>query len=180
MAKRPASLDKPIYDDEELLLHLSDEQDTLSQVVRAHLYTEQGLYVLLNSYLRHPEKINLDRLNFRVKLDLCVALGLIPVDLHRPLHGLNTLRNRYAHSIHFKLTRQDVAEIVDVMSEYDRETAFVEDGKVAYCRTDVPLSRVLATLVIRIDVIRQRVAEAVIENKKLSEQVKEVLARYKK
>lgn len=87
-------------------------EDELQIILRAHLYIEQELTQLLKIYLKEPDVFLKGRIMFANKLSLTVALGLIPKIVKPAYDKLNQIRNGYAHNLDYKITDQDIDEII--------------------------------------------------------------------
>src|SRR6266851_4917901 len=84
--------------------HIDEGGGILNIVIRAHLYLEHVLITLLRETFQHPDAIDLRRLSFPTKLDLCIALGLVSNELRQPISKINEMRNQVAHKLDFELT----------------------------------------------------------------------------
>jgi hypothetical protein len=85
--------------------------DDWSIFVQAHLYLDHVITKMLEEELRHPENIDLDRIAFAAKLDLCAALGLIEAQVKGLLRYVNSVRNKLAHDLSFKISTSVAARI---------------------------------------------------------------------
>jgi hypothetical protein len=90
--------------------------DPLGAVVRGHLYVESLLITLIEEALLNPEAIDLARLNFPLKMDLAVALGLVNPDDAPAFLFLNRLRNRFAHNVEATVSSEDEKAFLAAMS----------------------------------------------------------------
>lgn len=88
-----------------------EQEDILGLVVRGHLYIEVRLTDLIEQALHEPEKLNLAKKSFALKVELAVAMGVIHEPLEAPLTLLNNLRNRLSHRIEAEIARSDAEAI---------------------------------------------------------------------
>jgi hypothetical protein len=98
-------------------------EDTLGVVIRGHLYVESRLMELIESALPDPGAIDLTRLSFLIKLDLCVALELLTESQKRAYGALNAMRNQMAHNADIQLQPADEARIYKVLNRDQRKNA---------------------------------------------------------
>jgi hypothetical protein len=73
--------------------------NALAVLLRGHLYTETMLNRLLGVNTVQASAINVDRMNYRAKVDIAEAFGFLPASEAAPLRALNTMRNRMAHNL---------------------------------------------------------------------------------
>jgi hypothetical protein len=106
-------------------------EDTLAVIVRAHLYLESTLTLLIEEYLAEPGALEVDRLAFSIKVGLALALGALPESLKQPLQMVNSLRNRFAHNIYAQLDASDADKLFKSFSKYDRGS--IHDNELSYC-----------------------------------------------
>ena len=92
-------------------------EDELQVVLRGHLYLEHEIEKLLRFVLVEPDYILTNRFMFMNKVNLGVALGLIPEELAKVYEKLNRLRNNFAHKLDFKITDKNLDDIVSRMNE---------------------------------------------------------------
>ena len=83
-------------------------EDPLGVVIRGHLFIESKFIRLIEEALPDAGAIDLGRLNFPLKLDLAVALKLLPETEKRGYAQLNALRNQLAHNIDAQINRKAV------------------------------------------------------------------------
>jgi hypothetical protein len=87
-----------------------DEGGEVLMIIRAHLYIEHIVIGLLRAALAFPERIDLDRMAFARKVELCEALGVMPKDLAGAVRKLNAFRNKAAHHLNFEPTTEQKSE----------------------------------------------------------------------
>ncbi|PEY19945.1 hypothetical protein CN331_11380 [Bacillus cereus] len=102
-------------------------EDELQIVLRAHLYIEYEIEKMLRNYFVEPKVFLGKNPSFISKLNLVVALGLLPKDKMNPYEKFNTLRNRYAHRLRFSITDEKLDELASSLDKelkrdfFDRE-----------------------------------------------------------
>lgn len=95
-------------------------EDELGVVIRAHIHIEAQLVRLLEAlvpYSEHLEKMDLD---YAQKVQLTVAMGLAPEHV-APLNTLGSIRNRFAHKLESKLTKNDAENLYRVLGADDKD-----------------------------------------------------------
>jgi hypothetical protein len=95
-------------------------EDDLGVILRAHLYLESTLDGLIREFLEKPDTIELDRLQFPVKLQLAAAIGALLDEYVAPLKFLNSLRNKFAHNIGAKISESDEENLFSSMPRDDQ------------------------------------------------------------
>jgi hypothetical protein len=118
----PPHIPEPHFDpDEEKLLleQLDAEDETVSFLLKTHLFSEYHLDRLLANYLgekREPlERIDL---RFAQKLSLVDAFALLPEECIRSLRALNKLRNRCVHTFNTRPSMEDVRNVASELSGF--------------------------------------------------------------
>jgi hypothetical protein len=89
-------------------------------VIRAHLYAENKINTMLDSFLPNPKPLARMR-NFVLKLNLVRALGLVSDRTAGVVKILNDLRNRFAHNLSATVTDNDVASMLACLDPKSRE-----------------------------------------------------------
>jgi hypothetical protein len=94
------------------LMSISDKQDDISIILNTHLHIEYWLEEFIKGNLRKPEKLfSSSRLTFIEKLSLAESLGFDLNDecgIADGIKKLNTIRNRIAHRLDYKLNKNDL------------------------------------------------------------------------
>ena len=101
-------------------------EDKLAAVIRAHIYIESTLNLIIEEYLVEPSALDLDRLNFSTKVDLLLALGALHHGLKQPLQMVNRFRNRFAHNINAQLTELDARQFFNSFPKPSRDS--IQEG----------------------------------------------------
>ncbi len=96
--------------------------DNLAIVIRAHLYMESWLNQLIEERLSEPGAVEIERQSFRFKVDLAVALDVLPQPLRQPLLVVNSFRNRLAHDVEDRITQKDVDRLFKSFIRIDRRS----------------------------------------------------------
>jgi len=85
---------------EELVAHL-EGADAMNSIIKGHLYFEHILSTSISDALPRPDELDIRRLGFLSKLDLTLALGVLPPEFRRAGTCLNEIRNKVAHRLNF-------------------------------------------------------------------------------
>jgi hypothetical protein len=102
-------------------LDLTDHEEEMIVVLRAHLYIEQEINQLLSKIFE-----NMPEMTFSQKIDLCKSLAIIDNDIYNPLKKFNKLRNLFAHNLNFKLEEKHYEDLVSTLSKSSKDQ-FKED-----------------------------------------------------
>ncbi|WP_255262190.1 hypothetical protein [Bacillus cereus] len=129
---------KKINKDMDEFMDATNEEDELQIILRGHIYIEHEIEKMLINHLVEPSVImgGRNRLNFNTKLNLAVALGLLPKDKKSPYDKLGGLRNKYAHKLNYKMTELDLNKLVDSMDKEIRSNVFEREWNVEREMTD--------------------------------------------
>lgn len=92
-----------------------------TQVLNAHLALDHVLTVFLNDQFISAKKVRTDRMSFNQKADLLYSLGKLPQENHYWAKKVNSLRNKLAHELDFKVPDENVAEFVEHFKDVDGE-----------------------------------------------------------
>jgi hypothetical protein len=92
-------------------------------VLRGHLWIEYLLEKLLVVAFARPTAVNLERLTWSYKLQLCDGLGLLSPDRVPALAEVNKIRNRLAHDLAGEPCDADIARVIDLSPDFWREGA---------------------------------------------------------
>ena len=144
---------------------LIDESVLLDLILKGHHAVECNLNAALVEVLQDSDALELSRLTFLLKVDLCIAMGLI-VKRVRPLFNrLNTYRNRFAHNPHTQIEEAYSTETLGIMNsiQSDAMEIFCEP----YSRKDLVQERRLVLSCYRIGMFALREAM----KKKIAEEV---------
>lgn len=98
-----------------LFYALHSTEDILAFIIRGHLYCEASLVELLRQSFKNPDAVNIDRLTFSLKVNLCSALGSLTPDLRSGLLQLNSLRNKIAHNLEYEVQESDQVDLINTL-----------------------------------------------------------------
>jgi DNA-binding MltR family transcriptional regulator len=100
-------------------LDYTKSEDFMGIILRAQIYIENDLDILINKLLVHPEKINLQF--FSAKLDAAYALGAIDEEWYGAFRKFNKLRSKYAHDFMYEFTENDYGDLISTLSKSAKE-----------------------------------------------------------
>ncbi|MCU5343279.1 hypothetical protein OCA10_29700 [Bacillus cereus] len=106
---------------------VTDGEDSLQIVLRGHLYVEYELERLLRKNMENPDSILTDRFMFMNKVNLAIALGLLPKSRKKAYKKLNDLRNKYAHRLRFEVEHKDLDDFISDMDKEVRDEVFTDE-----------------------------------------------------
>jgi hypothetical protein len=72
--------------------------------------------------LTEPHELELERLTFPLKLDLAIALGIIPSDIRPLFLKLNKIRNTFAHNSRASFDSPEAQELLGTMPAPHRDS----------------------------------------------------------
>lgn len=93
----------------------TNDEDELQIILRGQLYIEHEIEKLLRLRMVEPEVYFSKNPMFNSKLNLVVALGLLPKNKMSAYNKLNALRNKFAHELKYKVTKVKMDELVSTM-----------------------------------------------------------------
>lgn len=99
-------------------LHNINSNDYLNVVLRSHLFIEAMIIEMIEDKLINPGALELNKISFPLKLQLCASLGLLALEDLPPYKKLNKLRNDTAHKLNFEIEDKDIE---DFISTFNRE-----------------------------------------------------------
>ena len=110
---------------EKYIKAISGKKDDISLILISHLYVEYWIEVFIRYSLRKPEKI-LDSvdLSFFEKVALAESLGFDRNDefgLADAIKKLNAIRNRIAHNLEYRLSKNDLRLLSTLKFESGKE-----------------------------------------------------------
>ena len=129
--------------------------DRWQQLIQAHLYFEHVVAQILSEALAKPEAISLSRMGFSQRLDLVVAMALLPDELVTPMRKISALRNKIAHDLKFEVTDTDVRHVENCTPVHLRQAIKAEAGRVV---GPLELYELLIVILLMADIIRQNSA----------------------
>ncbi len=118
------------------LLSIAAQNPQLHDCVVGLIILETLLVKLIDTKFPVASAFDSFRLSFPEKSDLCVAMGLISADLASFLKNLNTMRNRFAHRLGFRLSYDDIFGLVveaakagvEFTDDVDKNIEFARDA----------------------------------------------------
>ena len=142
------------------------------QLLQAHLYYDHVLTQILLDALPDPDAIEVRRIGFVQKLNLVVAMALIPKELIPPVETINNLRNKLAHDLNFQIVDQSVLDLANCTPKFLRD-AVVEDRETG----DGPVTfhELLLVVLLQIEITRQKHAFGRLDTRKSEIRLRTVL-----
>lgn len=92
-------------------------------LLRGHLWLENALIDLITVEVSNPEPLKMDRMTFANKVNLAEALALLGPGEASTLRGVNKIRNRLAHDLHGEPTLDDLSQLEQGLSAFQRKLA---------------------------------------------------------
>jgi len=99
--------------------HILPNKDIVTIILKAHLYIEKLIEDILISSLAEPKIILKKNISFAKKVDLLEALGInnqIQSNITKELRTTNKIRNNFVHNIEYKITPNDINELLQGVS----------------------------------------------------------------
>jgi hypothetical protein len=151
--------------DEKALAEEIKQGDMVTMVIRGHLHLEHVLIQTLLDAFVVPDAVQLRRINFPAKVDLCIALGLIPEFWRDAVLKMNEMRNRVAHRLKFEFAESEKVELVKMVPKFLREI-LLDDAKVAPNELEkLAWWRIFYIATLWLDIARQKAKVARIDEK---------------
>lgn len=95
-------------------MEYTTSEDFMGIILRAQLYIENDLDMLLQKLLIHPDKINFQF--FLAKLNAAYALGAIGDEWYGAFRKFNKIRNKYAHDYNYEFQISDYEDLISALS----------------------------------------------------------------
>jgi hypothetical protein len=131
--------------------------DVLGAVLRGHLYVEFELIRLIEAFFVEPSAIDLTRVSFPVKVDLAMAMGILPEEERPALMFLNRLRNKLAHNLEATVTEEEERALLNALTPEMRSGV---KNRLDFDEGEEPgLRHVMAVLYYSLEILRQKVNE---------------------
>ncbi|MFZ3266158.1 MAG: hypothetical protein WA172_19280 [Terriglobales bacterium] len=111
---------KGLFDFPTLMAHLNAD-DPLALLLRGHLYVEAALIKQIEAVIVDRKAFDGARLPFHTKVKFGVALGKVSAADVGGFVALNDLRNKFAHNVATKLTKQDEENLYNALSPIQRK-----------------------------------------------------------
>ncbi len=109
----------------DFMIEALTKEDPLGVLIRGHLYVESRLMQVISFSLRDPGAIDLTRLQFPIKLDLAVAMGLLTENDKRGYARLNALRNQVAHRFNSEISETDERSLYNALNREQKKAGDV-------------------------------------------------------
>ncbi|WP_180228155.1 hypothetical protein [Bacillus toyonensis] len=116
-------------------MEATNDEDELQIILRGQLYIEHEIEKLLRLRLVEPEIYFRNNPMFNSKLNLVVALGLLPRNKMSAYDKFNKLRNKFAHELKYKVTEEKMNGLVSTMDAELKAEVFEQEWN-----EDIPMS----------------------------------------
>ncbi|PFA19986.1 hypothetical protein CN384_32155 [Bacillus thuringiensis] len=116
-------LDKDVIE----FMQATNDEDELQIILRGQLYIEHEIEKLLRFSLVEPEIYFRNNPMFNSKLNLVVALGILPRNKMSTYEKFNRLRNKFAHELKYKVTKEKMDELVSTMDAELKADVFEQE-----------------------------------------------------
>jgi len=127
--------------------------DNWQSIIHAHLFFDHVLNAFLKDEITEPGHLDLDRMVFAAKLDLCAALGLINDSNKGFLRKVNSLRNSIAHDLVFKITSKHVSQLYEMLDANSKD--LVNEQVKEHKSKSTKLHNTLLVSLVLLDIVRQ-------------------------
>lgn len=127
--------------------------DRWQQLIQAHLYFEHVVSQILADALAKPEAIALSRMGFSQRVDLIVAMALLPDELVTPVRKISGLRNKIAHDLTFEISDNDIRDLENCTPVFLRDAVRAEPGRE---EGSLSLEELLTVILLKADLLRQQ------------------------
>jgi hypothetical protein len=94
-----------------------NDPDPFVFIIKGHLYIEALINAIINGAFLEPSQLELDYMSFDRKVKLCVAAGIIPIEVGRVINKLNQIRNKFAHNLWPSITNKDERDLLNVFCQ---------------------------------------------------------------
>lgn len=118
-----------------------NSRSPLHMVLKGHSFVDAALSVIIAESLPVARSFEVAALSFPLKVDLAVALGLIPAEERGGYVRLNRLRNRFAHNPTTRLSKRDAVDFYNSLSPHQQEAirAWLSEHRISLFRRCVNL-----------------------------------------
>ena len=125
-----------IYEsDQELVLEFVNQGNDLLIMIRCHLLIGSYLIKIIEANLEIPSALEIDKLNFRQKVGLAIALGGLHQEMKGLLLKLNSIRNKFAHDHLKRITDEEIIELENTLTKDEKESLLPNDLYRCDCAT---------------------------------------------
>lgn len=144
------------FEPESLRKDLPEEND-FEALLRGHLYIEHVLIHFLQEAMPKFDLLDVERVPFNIKVEVCAATGVLPEKLIGPIKRINSLRNRSAHNLHYRISDQDKRDLFNLFDDTSRLLAS-ERGETTgrtYSAEEISIAHFIKVIVVMTDLGRQ-------------------------
>lgn len=149
----------PSYKDSKLLFekYLYDitlQEDSRFMTILANLYLEICIQKIIEDRMRNPEM--LEEVGHYYRLKMLNSMGIIEGDLYDDIVLVNSLRNKFAHNINFKICKDTFKKMSD-LKEYEIPDPFTkkeEKGEYYHYILSLFLFQLIHRLVDKFEVLK--------------------------
>jgi len=143
------------FNTEEFENHMN-QNDGVMVVLRAQLYLEHVLIATLTDALKNPEAVNLKRLNFPAKFNLCIAMGLVGEELRNAATKINEMRNGAAHKLDVEFSSEVKAGLWTSFPQFLKGHLLAEFKSNEGHSDRLTLGQMFYGFVLFVDIVRQK------------------------
>lgn len=108
---------------------------------------------ILTEVQAKPEAISLSRMGFCQRIDLVVAMALLPDELVTPIRKISGLRNKIAHDLTFEVGDNDIRDLENCTPASLRNAVKAEAGRKA---GPLEVHELLKVILLKSDIVRQK------------------------
>lgn len=94
-------------------------EDDIGKVIKSHIHIENLIYQFIDLSVMDSEPLKAMNLDYYSAIHLAVSLGL-PKRLLSPLKCLGSIRNKFAHCIDQKLSKNEINAIYKSLDQTDK------------------------------------------------------------
>ncbi|MEA2887707.1 MAG: hypothetical protein QOD11_2067 [Bradyrhizobium sp.] len=162
------------FSNEQLVDHLHGA-DMTNSFIRGHLYFEHILVEAITGALTNPFEIDLRRLSFPAKLDLALALGVLPLEFRRIGNVLNEMRNKVAHRLDFEFGDEHQRLLWNALPDVIRANLLKHKSLPADRFLEIHIHSVLVALLSAAEGFRRRAAIGRARNRVADQHLREAV-----
>ena len=147
-----AMVDRSSYDPHELRSRMKASDDW-NVLIQGHLYLDHVVSRTMRDALPNPKALGLGRIGFAQRLEMVVALGFLDENLATCASKINSIRNRLAHTLDFKVKNKEIDELFNILPEVVCELNLRQPDHKRTQRAD--LGELLENLITTMEISRQ-------------------------
>jgi hypothetical protein len=137
------------------LARLHDSADDMTLAIKGHLAIEALLDLAVSEALPVAHAVEVREMKFPLKVDLCVALGVLQSEFRGPLMKMNTIRNGFAHGSKEEVTKNDARDLANAWPQRTRDIA-----PEAFEVEDDPSGVLATSLIVAVTLLETRITVA--------------------